>query len=48
MFQSLDEIIRHDDAIEKTSSERIAEGVLIAVLSVVLFGGLYYAVHLLE
>ena len=48
MFEGLDEHIRHDDALEKTSKERIVEGVVIAVLSVLLFGGLYFAVRLLE
>jgi hypothetical protein len=48
MFDSLDDRIRHDVALEKSSTERIVEGLVIAVLSVVLFGGLYYAVRLLQ
>ena len=48
MFESLEEHIRHDDAVEKTSKERIVEGVVIAVLSVLLFGGLYFAVRMLQ
>jgi len=48
MFDSLDERIRHDAAIEKNTGERLFEGITIAVLSVLLFGGLYYAVQLLE
>ena len=47
MFESLDDIMRHKDAIEKTNKERIWEGITIATLSVVLFSALFYAVHLL-
>jgi hypothetical protein len=48
MFDSLDERIRHDDAMEKSRKERIVEWVAIAVLSVLVFGGLYYAVRMME
>jgi hypothetical protein len=48
MFDSLDEKIKRDDAAEITRGERLLKGVMIAVLSVLLFGGLYLAVRLIE
>jgi len=48
MFDSLDEKIKHDDAVETSRNERIAKGLMIAILSVVLFGGLYFAVRMAE
>ncbi len=48
MFETLDEKIKHDDAVEVSRKERIVKDVAIAVLSVLLFGGLYFAVRLLE
>jgi len=48
MFDSLEEKIKHDDAVEISRSERIVKGVAIAVLSILLFGGLYYAVRMVE
>jgi len=48
MFESLDEKIKHDDAVEISRRERVVKGVVLAVLSILLFGGLYYAVRMLE
>jgi hypothetical protein len=48
MFDSLDEKIKHDDAVETSRGERIAKGMAIAVLSILLFGGLYWAIRLAE
>ena len=48
MFDTLDQIIKHDDAVVISLKERIVKGVVIAVLSIALFGGLYLAVHMLE
>ena len=48
MFDSLDEKIKHDDAAETSRGERLLKGAVIAVLSIVLFGGLYLAVRLIE
>jgi len=48
MFESLDEKIKHDDAVEISRRERVVKGVVVAVLSILLFGGLYYAVRMLE
>lgn len=48
MFDSLDERIKQDDAAEISPKERIVKIAVIAILSIVLFGGLYLAVHFLE
>ena len=48
MFDSLDEKIKRDDALETSRGERIGKGVAIGVLSILLFGGLYLAIRLLE
>ncbi|HTP35342.1 MAG TPA: hypothetical protein VMJ75_24365 [Candidatus Acidoferrales bacterium] len=48
MFDSLEDKIKHDNTVEISRSERIAKGALIGVLSIVLFGGLYFAIRLLE
>jgi hypothetical protein len=46
MFDSLEERIRHDEAEDTTTEERVMKGVLVAVLSTILFGGLYFAVRI--
>jgi len=46
MFDGLDQIIKHDDAAGISLKERIVKDVVIAVLSVALFCGLYLAVHM--
>lgn len=46
MFDTLDEKIRQDDAEPK--KEKIVKGIAILVISVVLFGGLYFMVRLAE
>lgn len=46
MFDALDERIKHDE--EAPAKERIMKGIVIVVLSVVLFGGLYFLVRLSE
>lgn len=48
MFETLDETIRHDDALETSRKERIVKGTIVIVLSILLFGGLYFAVRMLE
>jgi hypothetical protein len=48
MFDSLDERIRHDASVEESRRERVVKVVVISLLSVVLFGGLYFAVRMLE
>ena len=45
MFDSLEDRIRHDEAADTTTEERVMKGVLVAVLSTLLFSGLYIAVR---
>ena len=47
LFETLDEKIQHDDAVEITRKERIGRWVAIAVISVVGFGILCFAVYML-
>jgi len=46
MFDSLDDQIKHDDEIEIPRSERIVKRVAISLLSILLFGGLYFAIRM--
>jgi len=48
MFDSLDETIRHDDALETSRRERLGKRLVVAVLSILLFGGLYFAIRMVE
>lgn len=48
MFDSLNERIKHDNALETSRGERVAKGFSIAILSVLLFGALYLAIRILE
>jgi hypothetical protein len=48
MFESLSDRIREDDRKEQNSTERVIRWALIAVVSVVVFGGLFYGVRMLE
>ena len=48
MFDSLDEQIRSDEHRMTTSRERMFRWFLVVLVSVVVFGGLYLAVHLME
>ncbi len=48
MFDSLDEQMKHDDALETTPKERVLRWVAVAVVSVLVFGGLYFGVRMLE
>jgi len=45
MFESLDDQMKHDDT--ATPKERILKWVLVGIVSVLLFGGLYMGVRLL-
>ncbi len=45
MFETLDEHMKHDDEQTSTKGERIMKWVLIAVVSIALFGGLIWGVH---
>jgi hypothetical protein len=46
MFDSLEDKIKQDDQVEVSRNERIVKGVVIAALSVLLFGGLYFAIRM--
>ena len=48
MFESLDDQMKHDQDATTTPRERMLKWLLVAVVSVVLFGGLYMGVRLLE
>jgi len=48
MFDSLSDRIKADDQQAINNTERIIRWVAVAVLSVLLFGGLYFGVRMLE
>jgi hypothetical protein len=48
MFESLADQMKHDDHEQHTTVERVVEFSAIAVLSVLIFGGLYMGIHLLH
>lgn len=48
MFDSLADRIREDEHNEVSNKERTVRYVLIAVVSIVLFGGLYFGIRMLE
>lgn len=48
MFDSLDDQMKHDAALETTKKERVLRWIAVGIVSVVLFGGLYLGVRLLE
>jgi hypothetical protein len=47
MFDSLEQQMKHDDDLEISPRERVIKIVVIAVVSVLLFGALYFAIRLL-
>jgi len=48
MFDSLADRIKEDEHKEVDQTHRIIQWVAIAVVSVVVFGGLYYGIRMLE
>ncbi len=48
MFDSLDEQIRLDEHKSSSNTERWLRWLLVIVISVVVFGGLYWGVHLMQ
>jgi hypothetical protein len=48
MFESLADRIKADDHQAVNTTERVVRWVAVAVLSVLLFGGLYFGVRLME
>lgn len=45
MFTSLEEQMKHDDAIATSPRERMTKWAVVAFVAVAVFGALYYAVH---
>ncbi len=48
MFEILEDQIKIDDQKTTTKRERIVRWTLIVLLSVVLFGSLYFGIHMIE
>jgi hypothetical protein len=48
MFDSLADRIREDEHKEVNQTERIIRWVVVAVLSILLFGGLYMGIRMIE
>ena len=48
MFDSLSDQIREDEHKQVNTTERMIRYALTGVVAVILFGGLYYAVRMLE
>jgi len=48
MFDSLDEQIKLDEHKSSSNTERMVRWLLVGVLSLIVFGGLYWAVHLMQ
>lgn len=45
MFTSLEEQMKHDDAIATTPRQRVTKWAAIAFVAVAVFGALYYAIQ---
>jgi hypothetical protein len=48
MFESLSDRIKADDAREINQTERVLRWIAVTVVSIVVFGGLYFGVSMLE
>ena len=48
MFESLDEQMKADEHKAVSNTERVIRWALIVVISVIVFGGLYWGVHLMQ
>jgi flagellar biogenesis protein FliO len=48
MFESLDEQMKKDEDREASSKERVLRWLLALVVTVLVIGGLYWGVHLLQ
>jgi hypothetical protein len=48
MFDSLDDQMKHDAAMESTRTERFLRWAAAVVVTVVVLGGLYFGVRMLE
>ena len=48
MFESLDEHMKHDDEREVSKKEKWLRNVLILIVSVLVFGGLFFGLRWIE
>lgn len=48
MFESLDDRMKHDDQEVTTPRERLLKWVVVGVISVIVFGGLWMGVQMME
>ena len=48
MFDSLDEQMAADEKRAVSSTEKMVRWLLVVIVTLLIFGGLYYGVHLLE
>jgi hypothetical protein len=48
MFDSLADRIREDEKGQNNPTERIVRWVIVSVVSVLVFGGIYWGIHLLQ
>lgn len=48
MFDSLADQMKHDEQVQISAKERMLRLFAIAVLSVLVFGGLYYGVQMMQ
>jgi hypothetical protein len=48
MFDSLDEQIKADEHKSVSNQERYVRWLIVAVISILVFGGLYFGVHMLQ
>lgn len=48
MFDSLSDRMKQDEQLEVNKTERYVRWAVVAILSILLFGGLYFGVRMLE
>ena len=48
MFESLDEQIKLDEHRTTSNTERVLRWLLVIVIALIVFGGLYWGVHMMQ
>jgi hypothetical protein len=48
MFDTLSDQIRHDEHVQISNNERLVRWFVVAIVSLLVFGGLYFAIQLLQ
>ena len=48
MFESLDDQMKHDDAMASSPREKLFKWAAVGLISVLVFGGIYLAIQLME